>query len=83
MWRSWRTVYETEAEAAQAIAGITDFYKNSFPDVYNSRQADVEQAVAELQAIFDRTTFPFMNVTWECASQQHRAQGFPGLLPLS
>ncbi len=71
-------VYQTEEEAAQAISGVADFYANSFPDIYNSRQVDVEQAVAELQAIFDRTTFPFMNVTWDAHRNNVGHRDFPG-----
>lgn len=70
--------YETEEEAAQAIAAIADFYRDTFPDVYNSRQADVEQAVAQLQSIFDRTTFPFMNVTWQSHRNNIGHRDFPG-----
>ena len=37
--------YATEAEAAAAIAGVTEIYKTQHPDVYAARQADVETAV--------------------------------------
>lgn len=70
--------YQTEAEAAQAIAAVADYYRNAYPDVYNSRQADVQQAVAELQAIFDRSAFPFMNVTWESHPNNIGHKDFPG-----
>ena len=72
------TVYATEEEAAVAIAGVTDFYKETYPDVYATRQGDVDQAVAELQAIFDGTTFPFMNVTWESHTNNIGHKDFPG-----
>ncbi len=58
-------VYGTEQEAAKAIAAVADFYRTSYPDVYARREANVKAAVAGLQAIFDRTAFPFMNVTWQ------------------
>ncbi len=70
--------YATEEEAAQAIAGVTDFYKNTYPDVYNSRQADVEKAVAGLQAIFDQSAFPFMNVDWQSHTDNIGHKDFPG-----
>jgi nitrate/TMAO reductase-like tetraheme cytochrome c subunit len=72
------TVYETEEEAALAIAAVADFYRTNFPDVYSTRQADVEKAVAEMQAIFDRTTFPFMNVTWQAHTNNIGHRDFPG-----
>ena len=70
--------YATEEEAALAIAGVTDFYKNTYPDVYNSRQADVEKAVAGLQAIFDQSAFPFMNVDWQSHTNNIGHKDFPG-----
>ncbi len=70
--------YATEEEAAVAIAAVTDFYKENYPDVYATRQADVDQAVAELQAIFDRTTFPFMNVDWQSHTNNVGHKDFPG-----
>ncbi len=70
--------YQTEAEAAQAIAAVADYYKNAYPDVYNNRQADVQKAISELQAIFDRSTFPFMNVTWESHPNNIGHKDFPG-----
>ncbi len=57
--------YTTEDQAAQAIAAVEDFYRTQYPMVYNNRKADVQKAVAGLQAIFDSTQFPFMRVTWE------------------
>ncbi len=70
--------YATEEEAAQAIAAVADYYRNAYPEVYNARQADVMQAVAQLQAIFDRTTFPFMGVTWETHPNNIGHKDFPG-----
>ncbi|MGQ9492124.1 MAG: hypothetical protein ACUVR4_08105 [Anaerolineae bacterium] len=40
--------YATEEEAAQAIAAVADYYRSTYPEVYNARQADVERAVAQL-----------------------------------
>ena len=70
--------YFTEAEAATAIAGVTEIYKTQHPDVYAARQADVATAVAGLQAIFDKTAFPFMNVTWESHADNIGHENFPG-----
>ena len=63
--RVLETTYTTEQEAATAIAGVEDFYRTQYADVYAQRKADVQKAVAGLQAIFDNTQFPFMKVTWE------------------
>jgi len=70
--------YATEAEAAKAIAAVADFYRTKYPDVANKRAADVQAAVAGLQAIFDRTQFPFMQVTWETHPDNIGHKDFPG-----
>jgi nitrate/TMAO reductase-like tetraheme cytochrome c subunit len=70
--------YATEGEAAAAIAGVTETYKTRYPDVYAARQADVEKAVAGLQAIFDANVFPFMNVNWQSHPNNIGHENFPG-----
>jgi nitrate/TMAO reductase-like tetraheme cytochrome c subunit len=72
--------YATEAEAAAAIAAVEDYYKTNLPDVYAQREADVKTAVAGLQDIFDRTQFPFMNVTWESHPNNIGHKDFPGCM---
>ena len=50
----------------QGIAiGIQDFYEKKFPDVAKSKQLEIRNAVAEVQAIFKRTTFPEMKLNWQ------------------
>ena len=70
--------YATEEEAATAIRGIEDYYKNEQPEIYAQREADVKTAVTVLQGIFDQTQFPFMNVTWESHSNNIGHKDFPG-----
>jgi nitrate/TMAO reductase-like tetraheme cytochrome c subunit len=70
--------YATEAEAAAAIAGVTETYKTQHPDIYTARQKDIETAVAGIQAIFDRTAFPFMNLNWESHADNIGHKNFPG-----
>jgi nitrate/TMAO reductase-like tetraheme cytochrome c subunit len=70
--------YATEEEAAAAIAAVEDFYKNEHPDIYAEREAEVRTAVTVLQEIFDRTQFPFMNVTWESHRNNIGHKDFPG-----
>jgi nitrate/TMAO reductase-like tetraheme cytochrome c subunit len=70
--------YATEAEAAKAIAAVEDFYKTSYPDLYASRKADVQKAVAGLQTIFNNTQFPFMNVDWQSHTNNIGHENFPG-----
>ncbi|MCX7670953.1 MAG: hypothetical protein N2439_12885, partial [Anaerolineae bacterium] len=70
--------YATEAEAAAAIAAVADFYKANYPALYASRQADIQQAVAGLQAIFNTTQFPFMGVDWQTHTNNIGHKDFAG-----
>jgi hypothetical protein len=70
--------YATEAEAAQAVAAVEDFYKTQYADVYARREADVKKAVAGLQTIFDTTQFPFMEVDWQTHPNNIGHKDFPG-----
>ena len=70
--------YATEEEAAGAIAAVETFYQNEQPAVYAEREGDVRAAVKVLQDIFDRTQFPFMNVTWESHQNNIGHKDFPG-----
>ena len=49
--------YETRDEAMKAIAAIEETYKNNLFDYYSQNGQIVKGAVAEIQAIYDRTVF--------------------------
>ncbi len=58
--------YATTDEAKQAIAsGLQNFYETKYPDVAKSKQLEIRNAVAEVQQIFQRTTFPEMKLNWQ------------------
>ncbi len=58
--------YTTTDAALQGIAkGMEDFYDSKYPDVAKSRQLEIRNAVAEIQEIFKRTTFPEMKINWQ------------------
>jgi nitrate/TMAO reductase-like tetraheme cytochrome c subunit len=49
--------YETRDDAMKAIAGIEEDYKRNLFDYYSQNGAKIQQAVTEIQAIYDRTVF--------------------------
>jgi hypothetical protein len=58
--------YKTTDEGMQAISReILKFYQEKYPQVFNSRRAELDKAIAELQQIFRTTTFPEMNLDWK------------------
>jgi nitrate/TMAO reductase-like tetraheme cytochrome c subunit len=58
--------YTTTDAATQGIAkGMEDYYENKYPDVAKTKQLEIRSAVAEVQQIFKRTTFPEMKLNWQ------------------
>src|ERR1700756_4417770 len=58
--------YKTNDEAVRSIAsGIQDFYEKKYPDVAKTKQLEIRNAVAEVQQIYGRTTFPDMKLNWQ------------------
>ncbi|MGB8116237.1 MAG: cytochrome C, partial [Candidatus Sulfotelmatobacter sp.] len=46
------------------IAAIDQFYRTSYPDLYQTKRALVQQAADEVAAIYLRNIFPSMRLTW-------------------
>ncbi|MFC2018609.1 NapC/NirT family cytochrome c [Chloroflexota bacterium] len=47
------------------VEAIKQFYRTSYPQVYNEQQPAIDAAVTELGEIARLTTFPYMRVTWD------------------
>jgi nitrate/TMAO reductase-like tetraheme cytochrome c subunit len=57
--------YQTTPQAMQAIAtAIPAFYREKYPQVSSTKQAQIQAAVGDLQRIFRTTIFPEMKVDW-------------------
>ena len=60
-----RAEYPDQDTAARRIAeGLGEFYRASYPAVYQQHRSAVETAAAEVQAIYRRNVFPGMKVAW-------------------
>ncbi|MFN6962988.1 MAG: NapC/NirT family cytochrome c [Pyrinomonadaceae bacterium] len=58
--------YETTDEALAAIdAGITEFYRTNYPDVFRQKQESVRGSIAALQKIYQTYFFPEMRTDWQ------------------
>ncbi|SYZ73031.1 Cytochrome c family protein [Candidatus Zixiibacteriota bacterium] len=57
--------YDNDSTAREGIANyIIDFYHDSLSGVYDSRQGDVDAAVAAVQYTYSQNIFPEMKVRW-------------------
>jgi hypothetical protein len=52
-------------QALARIDSIDEYYRTQHPDVYSRLSGQIEQAVAEIREIYERSVFPHMNVTPE------------------
>lgn len=58
--------YGTEDEALKTIgAGLDQFYRQNYADLYSSKSGAIKSAIGELQRIFQTYTFPEMKVDWK------------------
>ena len=58
--------YETTPDALNRIAaGLNDFYRTSYPDVYSQKQDAIKGAVTEVQRVFETYFFPEMKTDWQ------------------
>jgi NapC/NirT cytochrome c family, N-terminal region/Cytochrome c7 and related cytochrome c len=55
-----------DGDAAQKaiVAGLDNFYKTSYPQVYSGKSAVVKQSAEAVAAIYARNVFPSMKLTW-------------------
>ncbi len=55
---------DRETARQNIIQGLDDFYRTSYPQVYATRRALVQQSAEEVAALYLRNVFPEMKVTW-------------------
>lgn len=71
--------YSSKVEAETMLAaGFVNFYKESYPDLYQRRSADVDQAARSVLAIYDRNVFPELKVFWGTYPNNLGHTEFPG-----
>lgn len=58
--------YTTTPEAVSGIAaGLNDFYRTNYPDVYASKRSSIDRSIAEVQRLFQTYFFPEMKTDWQ------------------
>lgn len=70
--------YDDLQQGLEAIAGLEDFYRASYPNSYGSHREEVRGAVKVLQDIFATTVFPDMAVAWTTHPDNAGHDEFPG-----
>ncbi len=69
---------DRDAAKAKITEGLTSYYRTSYPDIYNTKRALVEQAADTTADIYLRNIFPDMKVTWGVHPNNLGHNDFPG-----
>lgn len=71
--------YPNSAEASRQITdSLKSFYKEKYPALAASKQAEIERSAGALVGVWKRNVFPAMNVTWGAYPNQIGHTDFPG-----
>lgn len=74
-----QATYVSHAEAGQKIvAGLDDFYRTQYPQVWASQRPQIDAAAQRLVTIYDRNVFPEMKVTWGTYPNNIGHMAYPG-----
>jgi len=69
---------DRDTAKAKIVEGITSYYRASYPEIYNTKRALVEQAAATSADIYLRNIFPDMKVAWGTHPNNLGHNDFPG-----
>jgi nitrate/TMAO reductase-like tetraheme cytochrome c subunit len=53
------------AEAITKVEAIKEFYRASYPQIYQAKEQQIDEAMEEFKDVARLTTFPDMGLTWE------------------
>jgi len=71
--------YKSGEEAEQKIPeGLTQFYREKYPQVFQSRSNDIQSAGRAIAAIYRRNVFPDLKVNWGTYPNNLGHADFPG-----
>lgn len=69
---------DRETAQKKIVDGITSYYRSTYPDIYNTKRALVEQSAGNVAEIYMRNIFPDMKVTWGVHPNNLGHNDFPG-----
>lgn len=58
--------YDSEEAALSAVdSAITHYYQENYPELYQKKQGDIQQAVLATQELYSQNVFPLMKADWK------------------
>jgi hypothetical protein len=71
--------YKSDQEAVSKIAaGLSDFYRTKYPEVFAKRSSDIDNAARALAAVYSGNVFPDLKVTWGTYANNLGHADYPG-----
>lgn len=67
-------------QATTKIEAIKEFYRTSYPQLYEEKEEVIDEAILQLKEIARLTTFPDMKVNWKTYVDNAGHEGSPGCL---
>src|ERR1700751_2403615 len=69
---------DRDSAQKQIVEGIENYYRTSYPDVYTSKRALIEQSAENVAKIYLRNIFPDMKMSWGVHPNNLGHNDFPG-----
>ncbi len=69
---------DRETAQKKIVEGITSYYRSTYPEIYNTKRALVEQSATNIAEIYMRNIFPDMKVTWGTHPNNLGHNNYPG-----
>jgi formate-dependent nitrite reductase cytochrome c552 subunit len=69
---------DRDSARKQIVEGIENYYRTSYPDVYTSKRASIEQSAENVARIYLRNIFPDMKMSWGVHPNNLGHNDFPG-----
>ena len=71
--------YISQEDAKSKItAGLENFYRSQYPDVWSQRKPQIDEASQVLSAIYGENVFPFMKLAWGTHPNNSGHNDYPG-----
>jgi hypothetical protein len=71
--------YSSSEDAAEKIpSALTKFYESNYPEVYQKRKTDIQQAAKMVANLYARNVFPELKVGWGTYPNNAGHTDFPG-----
>jgi len=69
---------DRDAATTRIVEGFTNYYRTTYPEIYNTKRALVAQSADATAEIYLRNVFPEMKVTWGVHPNNLGHNDFPG-----